>query len=505
MRGDATVSQLGGARRQIDGVSSPQMVLAAVAVRAGRRLAGVEPGAMVPGTVPAVAWRDRFSAVAVSGVGRARLAAGALLTLALILRVVYVLNTWRFIPLQDAHGYDWLGRGIANGHGWVMGHSAYRPPGYPVFLGVVYKIIGVPQSNYTSVTTHFGGWTGVRLVEAVLSTVTVGLIGCLALQLAGRRVALVTLAIAAVYVPLILVGVSLMTESLLVPLELAAVNCAVYYARAPRRGRKWLVLAGLFAGLCALTRGNGIVIGIALAFVVWTGRPRRSWRSLAAPAVLLGVMLLTISPWTIRNAIAQHAFVPVTTELGATLAGTYNHVAAKHDYIWTAGFRYSDYRALRHDHKLSEAQRNSRLTSAVLSYIGHHPSAVPEAMVWNTVRLFDLAGRHISRRSAAEDVGASSNMADLAVYTFWVTALLAIAGVLIGAGRRIPWSLWMVPVFLWLSEAPVTTGTPRFRAVLDPWFILLAGMGVAILARRVWSLFASQRPAARRGSLQTAA
>jgi 4-amino-4-deoxy-L-arabinose transferase-like glycosyltransferase len=423
---------------------------------------------------------------------RFRVAFVGLLVLAFLIRAAYVLHTWRFIPVQDAHGYDWLGRGLANGHGWIMGSSAYRPPGYPFFLGAVYTIIGVPQKTYSQVLTHYGGWTALRLVEAGLATVTVGLLGWLALQLTGRRVALITMAIAAVYVPFVIVGVSMMTEALLVPLELMAVNCAVR-ARAHNSGRRWIVLAGLFAGLCALTRGNGVVIGVALAIVVWSATPRWSWRSLSAPALLLAVMVLTIAPWTIRNAVAQHAFIPVTTELGATLSGTYNSVAAKHHYIWEAGFKYPDYGGVRHNHSLTETQRNSRLTSDVLTYIGKHPEAVPTAMFWNTVRLFDLEGRHISRASARRDVGATPGFADLAVYSFWIVGLLAIIGAFSSITRRIPWVLWLVPLFVWLSEAPITTGTPRFRAALDPWFILLAGIGIATLASRVTAAATNRR------------
>jgi 4-amino-4-deoxy-L-arabinose transferase-like glycosyltransferase len=417
-----------------------------------------------------------------------------LLFVALAARVAYVLDTWKFIPFQDAHSYDWLARGLANGHGWAMGGSAYRPPGYPIFLGFIYKVIGVPaQSNYKHIASQFGGWTGVRIVEACVAAVTVGLIGWLAHQIAGRRTALVALGVGAIYLPLIVVGVSLMTESLLVPLTLASVNCALR-ARVAQKPLRWIVLAGLFAGLAGLTRGNGVVVGIALAFVVWTGRPRWSRRSLASPVLLLATMALTIAPWTIRNAVVQHAFIPVTTELGATLSGTYNTTAAKHHYIWTAGFQYRDYRNIRNNKRLTEAQRNSKLTAAVLKFIGKHPTAVPQAMFWNTVRLLDLEGRFISRRSAHEDVGATRSVADLSVYSFWIVGLLALGGIFTRTARRVPRSLWLVPLFVWLSEAAITTGTPRFRAALDPWFILLAAMGLLGLARLGARIPAWRRP-----------
>ncbi len=413
---------------------------------------------------------------------RTRVWSGLILLVALGLRVAYVLRTSSFVPQQDGHSYDLLARGLATGHGWVMGKSAYRPPGYPFFLAAIYKVVGVPHAvGLPGAAAADGGYTAVRLVEAVLATGTVALIGIMASEVAGRRVALISMAIAAVYLPLILVGVSMMTESLLVPLLLAGTVSALRSRRSAHRWR-WVVTAGVFAGLAALTRGNGLVAAPALACVVWTGRPRFRRQSLGAPALLLVVTALTVSPWTVRNAIAQHAFIPVTTELGATLAGTYNDTAARHHFIWTAGRFYGNYRAIRDDRKLPESVRSSRLLHAVLTYIGKHPTDVLQAMFWNTVRLADLEGRFISRRSAVKDVGATARTADAAVYIFWLVGLLALAGVLTGAARSAPGSLWLVPALIWLSEAPITTGTPRFRAALDPWIILLAGCALAALS-----------------------
>ena len=142
---------------------------------------------------------------------------GGLLLLALAVRVGYVLHTQGFHVRNDDKSYDYLARTLAAGHGWGYSGSAYRPPGYPVFLTVIYLIVGTPH----------GDWTAARLVEALVSALTVGLIGWLALQIAGRRAALISMAIGAVYVPLVLVGVSLMTESLFVTLMLLAVNCAL--------------------------------------------------------------------------------------------------------------------------------------------------------------------------------------------------------------------------------------------------------------------------------------
>jgi 4-amino-4-deoxy-L-arabinose transferase-like glycosyltransferase len=396
--------------------------------------------------------------------------AAILLALALAVRVGYVLHTTNYFPVTDARSYGILASGLAQGHGWVYGSSAYVPPGYPFFLAGIYDLVGIPH----------GVWTSPRLVEAVLATVTILLVGLMARQLAGRVAMLIALAVGAFYIPLVLIGVALMNESLFVPLVLAAVICALRSRTAEHRYR-WIVIAGVFCGLAGLTRGNGIVLGFALAALVWTGRPRRSLPALAAPATVLLVMALTISPWTIRNAITEHQFVPVTTEAGLTLAGTFNDHAARTRFIWQ--FAYPNYRAIKKNTRLNDAQRSNRLISAVANYIGQHPAYLPEAMFWNTLRLLDLQGRRVSRMTAFNDTRASAGWADAGVVSFWIVAVLAIIGAFAPATRRMPRALWLTPFLLWLSVVPLSAGTPRFRAALDPFVILLGAVAIEALGR----------------------
>ncbi len=423
------------------------------------------------------------------------LAAGALI-LALALRVAYLLFTRHSGLGIDERSYNSLGRTLAAGHGWAAGDSAYRPPGMPFLLAGVYAVLGPP-----SYVVPRGDYMTVRLVLAVLSVVNVALIGAVARELTNARVAIVALFVAAVYWPLILVGDSLLSEALLVPLSLAASLTALLSRRKGRRYR-WICLTGFLCGLAALTRGNGLIIAPALACVVWVGRPRGWLRSLTAPVALLAVTALTIAPWTIRNAIAQHAFIPVTDEFGATLAGAYNSTAASHHFMWTAGYLYPEYQRLREDRKLPEAVRSKRLISAVGAYIGRHPLEVPATMAWNTVRLVDLEGRFISRRSARGDLRAPGTFADLAVYTFWVVGLLAVVGLCLRTHRsRIPRSIWLVPILIWLSVIPANGGTPRFRAPLDPWIILLAAVGLQAAGSRLLAMRSGRTPRAGEGAL----
>ena len=176
----------------------------------------------------------------------------------------------------------------------------------------------------------------------------VGLTGLVALQLWGRRVALLAMAGAAVYIPLILVGAAVMSEPLFAALLLGALAAAIQHRRSTHRWR-WVLLAGFLGGLTILTRANALVLLLPLGLAVWTVRPRFSPRALAAPAVLVVLALLTVSPWTIRNAVVFDRFIPVSTQLGSALAGTYNDQARldkENPASWRSIRHLPEYRAL---------------------------------------------------------------------------------------------------------------------------------------------------------------
>ena len=101
---------------------------------------------------------------------------------------------------------------------------------------------------------------------------------------------------------------------------LGALAAGLQHRRSTDRWR-WVLAAGVLAGLTILTRANAMVLLLPLALAVWTVRPRFSPRALAVPALLVVVAVVTVSPWTIRNAIVLDRFIPVSTQLGSALAG----------------------------------------------------------------------------------------------------------------------------------------------------------------------------------------
>src|SRR4051794_41207005 len=379
--------------------------------------------------------------------------------------------------VHDARDYDVHARSIAAGDGFskrLTGKpTAFRPPGYPYLLGGAYRVFGVERA------VDGDRIRVARTLGAVLGTLGVALIGLLGLQLLGRTGGLVAMGLAAVYVPSILVSEAIMSEQLFVVLMLAALVTAIHARRCAHR-YAFALLAGLLAGLAVLTRANGLILLVPLVLAVWAA-PRLSWRSAGPPAVLVAVALATVAPWTIRNAVELHAFVPVTTQLGWALAGTYND-QARDDSVnpgsWRSLRRVPEYKPLVADFStVPEIVMERRLSHAGREFIDRHPGYLATVAYWNTRRLLDLTSWQWSRHTAST-ISVDPGWADAGVVTFWIFAVPALVGATRRGSRRIPWFVWLLPLAMYLSVVFLAAETPRYRAPIDPFIILLAAIAL---------------------------
>lgn len=399
----------------------------------------------------------------------------ALLALALVVRIALIVAQPDFTPAGDAMFYDVHGVSIAKtGHYPPSpvtrsgGPSAFRPPAYPYLLGAAYAVSGT--SGNTS------RWTVGRVVGAVLGVVTVALLGLVATMLLGPLAGLCAMALAAVYPLIVAVSDSLLSETLFTPLVLAAVAC-VLVLREGRAGYRWAVAAGALVGLAALTRSNGIVVVLPLLAGLWALGPRRRLR---AGAALVCTMIVVLVPWLVRDALVFHRFIPITTQSGYALSGTYND-ASRADPVNPAAWRVvrvPPYRAQLARRDLDEAELGQKLQTLGLKDIRKHPSYVAKVAFWNTARLLELTGRQ-HEIGGAHETGVGPTFSGVGRYAFWVVLALAAAGfVAVPALRRVPLFVWGVPAILFLSVVFVITSA-RYREPIDPFLLLAAAAPVA--------------------------
>jgi 4-amino-4-deoxy-L-arabinose transferase-like glycosyltransferase len=413
-------------------------------------------------------------------------AAWAILAFALLIRAVAAIaGTHHFATtFLDSWDYDRYGHALAFGHRFPDsfltadgGPSAYRPPVFPLFLGAVYVLPG---------RDLIAGLAA----QAALGTVVVALIGVLTWQVWGRRTALVAMGVAAVSPPLIVLGVSLLSEPLYLVFELGAISAAVAHRRSSHPYR-WALVTGLLAGLAVLTRVNGILLVVPLAIAVWTLRPRFGGVALAQPALMVGATLVLLAPWTIRNAIELHAFIPLSTQDGIALERSFNPIAF---HASPPSLQHNSPRLFRikQQHGINEAELSSELEGAARNFMREHPAYVAQTAFWNFIRLFHLSDPELGRGYSSGE-GVDWWLSGLGIYGLYPLALLALAGALLPAARRAPWFVWVAPALAWLPVLLMATGRARYRAPIDPFLVMLAGLALVAAWERLSRPHAARR------------
>jgi 4-amino-4-deoxy-L-arabinose transferase-like glycosyltransferase len=409
--------------------------------------------------------------------------------LALVLRVAMVLATPHFAPREDSVVYDSGAVSLANtGHFFPgslptlhRGATAFYPPLFQLLLAGIYKVVGTGSGS--------SRWEAGRLFEALLGAAVVLLVYLIAVRLWRGRVALVAAGLAAVSPPLVMVGsASLLSESLFIPLVLAATWAALRFRADPRA--RWAVLTGFLIGTAALTRANGVFLVIPIGFLVWVRRPRFSLRALMPPLALIATTVVVLVPWTVRNAQAFHRFVPLDTGTGYTLDGTFNSTVQTKERrfpaMWVMPQAHVQQLYAADPHS-SEASVSAHLTSEALHYVGVHPDSVLRTLYWNTVRMLDLTPS-VERFFAPYEVYPTW-LAMLSVYAFWALIPFCIAGALLSDARAAPRAFWGIPLALYLSGVLVL-GLTRGRSPLDPFLLMLAALALVRIGQRTRAMAA---------------
>ena len=427
-----------------------------------------------------------------------RASLAGIVALALVVRLIVIAASPGFQARTDAADYDRDAVSLAVQGTFPPsvlargGPNAFRPPMFPLALAATYSLSGTGSAT--------ARWRAGRVMEALLGALAAGLVALLAAELFGSSAGLAAGTVAALYPPLLLAGSSLMSESLYIPLVLSGFLCALRSRRPGARAARWALAAGALIGLAGLTRSNGLALALPVCLLVWHRRPWRGRQAILLPALSVLGVLVVLVPWTIRNVNRFGELVPVSTESGYALAGTYNPAAqGRRDYpaLWippVLGVRA----ALTRAPGLNEAALSDQLDGDALRYIGHHPVAVARTFAWNSLRLLDLTGTGYERW-AGRFVDYPVWLIDSSVYAFWIVLVgLVIVGVAHRRRRRlgalvaaIPWPLWLWPALIGLSSIAFI-GATRYRVPADPLFLALLGGGIVTLRRE-------ERPAAAGG------
>jgi hypothetical protein len=258
-----------------------------------------------------------------------------------------------------------------------------------------------------------------------------------------------------------------MSEGLSTIVSLAALAAALQHRRSGHRWR-WALLDRADSRVAVLTRPTRRCCCFRSAGGVDGRRGCRGGARPARPRSSLSAVLV-VAPWTIRNAVVLDTFVPVTTQLGSAMAGTYNDDSRRDgDNPWS--WRSIDHVAAYQDlaarvSKIPEAELERRVRERAIDYIRNRPVSVAEVGFWNTIRMLELAGLQRARETSAT-ISIPGGPAIAGVFCFWLFALLAGAGAFTARARATPLPVWLVPV---LFAASVVFSPWRRRATAPRW------------------------------------
>ena len=378
-------------------------------------------------------------------------------------RLGFVLGGGRHVLAGDEKAYDVAGAFIATGK-WFWSTAPYgiphpslwKAPGYEVWVGLGYKLLGLDHQN-------------VLVVQAlVLGPLTIVLTWLLGRRLFGPGVGLAAAVLVALWPFAWQYEVRLYTESLAVPITLGILLLTL--DRAP--SRRIAVGVGALLAALVLTRPSSLhlVAAVAVAWLLAAG-----WRrGLGATAVAVGVMVLLIVPWTLRNHDVSGAFVPISVQDAAPY-GVFNDDSAS-DPVYPWAWRpvtTRDAPLFRPDPPLPDAELRERLLANTRAYIREHPDSVVKAFFWNGLsRLWDVR-RPARVVDEAEAEGRDRGLTAVGLAVYWPLLLLALAGLWRFRARR----ALVLPLLAAALAASVmyTTGSgTRYRATFEPVIAILA-------------------------------
>lgn len=361
-----------------------------------------------------------------------------------------------FLSIGDGYVNPYVGTPTA---GW--------PPGYPFFLGAVFRAFGE------------GAWQtyGANIALAVATVAIVYAIGAFTF---GRRAAAVGAIALALWPGQVYFASLTLSEPLFTFLFALAM---LMLLMAPRAGR-WrggaVLLFGIALGAATLTRGQALVL-LPLAVAYWAGPLR--WRRAACWGMLAAlVVALMLAPWVARNEQRLGSPVILATNFGPNLwignhdgaTGRMNIPEPEPPQPERGDMTQSEF----------EVAADRLALRKGLSYLARHPEDQFRLVPWKVRAMYESDATALDWNSRYDDAyyrpdGVAGVLRGLA-NGFWFAAL-TLAGIGAFASRREargPAGALFALVLLWTATHLLFFGDARFHYPIVFAVALLGARGL---------------------------
>jgi len=387
-------------------------------------------------------------------------------------------------PASDPATYDAVAWNLARGAGFSLAGAggiyptAFVPPVLPWITSLLYRVVG--HDYFAAV-----------LLGCVIGSLAPLLLAAFGTRMFGSTVGRLAGWLAVAHPLLVYFCGYLLTETPFTVMLLLALLLSADWVKTPRPGRAFG--AGIAWGVAALTRPTALTLPLLVAAWAWAplGFTLPARARLRQVLLLMLGLVLAVGPWTMRNALTLHAFIPVTTGAGGALLvgnnpGAWADPAARgggSNDLWDELVQ-TEYRGL------SETEIDVRARAHAVAFLRGHVSEWPAMAAAKLARFWRLsadAGPTRAWQRVASPLQRPLRVLDPLL--LWSVAVLPLAlwGVALSLRGPRRWlqslSLWVLLYFT--SLGVVFFGSLRLRAPVEPLVVLFAAAGLDDLARRL--------------------
>jgi len=372
-------------------------------------------------------------------------------------RLLFGLGYGKEIVAPDTAGYIALAKNIVSGAGYVSeidGEiTAYRAPGYPFFLALIYFIY--PDSSLDII----------KIINSLISSLTIIIIYKITKLCSDNKTSLLSAAIFTIYPASICFCGLILSETLCIFLFSLAI---LFYIQmllevdgnsSKKAEVKSPVLCGLFLGLATLVRPISFLLPLyLLGFKILL--KKRFSLSIKNIIIIFICFLAVLLPWTIRNYIHFQKIIPVST------MGGLNIWQSLHPDSRGYGFTNWESIGKEIDTTLNEAENSALLLRKSLRFIYDNPKVT---LYLSFLKIISYFSPFDGQRCGL------NNPFNPFVGIIFIAAFWAIVK------KELPIKIlinYLLLILYFVIMTLIFYGSPRFRFQIDPILIVCASIGI---------------------------
>jgi 4-amino-4-deoxy-L-arabinose transferase-like glycosyltransferase len=362
---------------------------------------------------------------------------------------------------------------LARGHGFSSpwwqetGATAWLTPVYPWTVSILYRIFGIhtPHAFYAAV-----------LLNIIFSAAACVPIYSIGKKVAGRGMAAGAAWLWAIFPNAIVIPYEWVWDTSLSALLMATILWATFELADSSRWRDGMLYGALWGFALMVNPALGSMLPVLLGWAAYRGMRRPEW-SVARPLLALGIAILCCVPWTARNYIAFHRFVPLRSNFPLELWLGNNDNFDENSQIAPAADPTKE--EIRQYIRLGETAFMAEKWRSATTFIRTHPRL--EALLWSRRFVATWTG---AERPVESFQNAESNLVRVVLVTNFLAALGGLVGIVVLILRR---SIYAFPLAAVPLVYPVvyyaTHASLRYRHPIDPALLILVAAGFTGLRR----------------------